>query len=242
VGGDRGLAEGEEDGHAATAEPAAPDRGAGQSGRGLRDDGNDGNDGNDSNDGNDGNDSNDRENTMKAKDSSMQPAERLRRLAAGLAIGAAVLVAAPAQAADALVTVRQLSPETAFKAAQAALAYCRTRGYQVGVAIVDRSGVTQVFMRDRFGGAHTIETATRKAWTAASFRTPTTVLAAETQAGRPSSGIRHIPGVVAVGGGMTIEAGGAVVGAIGVSGAPTGEADDECAKAGIRAIQADIEL
>ena len=42
--------------------------------------------------------------------------------------------------------------------------------------------------------------------------------------------------VLAVGGGLVIEAGGAVLGAIGVSGAPGGDADDACAKAGIKAI------
>lgn len=70
----------------------------------------------------------------------------------------------------------------------------------------------------------------------------TTALAAETQAGRPMSGIRQAPGVMAIGGGLTIEASGAVIAAIGVSGAPGGEADDACAKAGIDAIQMDIEM
>jgi uncharacterized protein GlcG (DUF336 family) len=51
-----------------------------------------------------------------------------------------------------------------------------------------------------------------------------------------------LPNVVAVGGGVLIEAGGSIVGAIGVSGAPTGEADEQCAKAGIAAIRDDIEL
>ncbi|HWS73568.1 MAG TPA: heme-binding protein [Quisquiliibacterium sp.] len=162
--------------------------------------------------------------------------------ALSLAVSLGAVFAPPALAADGLVTVRQLSPETALKAAQAALLHCRARGYSVGVAVVDRAGLPQAFLRDRFGGAHTFDTALNKAWTSASFRTPTTVLATETQAGKPSSGIRQIPRVAALGGGMTIEAAGAVVGAIGVSGAPSGEADDECAKAGIRAIQADIEL
>lgn len=157
-------------------------------------------------------------------------------------LAAAVLLPAPAQAADALVTVRQLTPETALKAARTALEYCRGKGYSVGVAVVDRSGVTQVFLRDRFGGPHTVRMAIDKAWTAASFRTATAAIAAETQAGRPQSGIRALPRVIAAGGGLPIEAGGAVVGAIGVSGAPTGEADDDCGKAGIKAIQADIEL
>jgi uncharacterized protein GlcG (DUF336 family) len=48
--------------------------------------------------------------------------------------------------------------------------------------------------------------------------------------------------VVAVGGGVNIQAGGTIVGAIGVSGAPGGEADDACAKAGIAAIRDDIEF
>jgi uncharacterized protein GlcG (DUF336 family) len=39
-----------------------------------------------------------------------------------------------------------------------------------------------------------------------------------------------------------IRAKGALVGAIGVSGAPTGDADDTCAKAGIAAIQDALEL
>jgi uncharacterized protein GlcG (DUF336 family) len=84
--------------------------------------------------------------------------------------------------------------------------------------------------------------ASAKAYTAASFRTNTTELADATQPGRPQSGIRNRPGVAAVGGGLTIEAGGALLGAIGVSGAPGGREDDVCAAAGIAAIHEDIEL
>lgn len=147
-----------------------------------------------------------------------------------------------ALASEATFTTRSLTLETATKAAQAALAACRKAGYQVGVAITDRSGVVQVFLRDRFAGAHTVDVAARKAWTSASFRMTTTALAAETQAGRPMSGLRSTPNVMAIGGGLPIEASGAVIGAIGVSGAPGGDADDACAKAGIDAIQMDIEM
>lgn len=139
-------------------------------------------------------------------------------------------------------SVRLMTPETALKATQAALAHCRAQGHQVAVAVVDRGGLLQALVRDRFAGAHTPEVATDKAWTAASFRIPTTVLARETQAGQAMSGIRQRPRVMAIGGGLPIEAGGAVLGAIGVSGAPGGEADDACAKAGIQAIMDDLEL
>lgn len=136
----------------------------------------------------------------------------------------------------------QMTPETALQAAQAALASCRKAGFQVSVAVVDRGGQLQVLLRDRFAGPHTLDVAPQKAWTAASFRIPTAALAAETQAGRPMSGIRSAPRVMAIGGGQVIEASGQVVGAIGVSGAPGGEADDECALAGVKAVTALIEL
>lgn len=138
--------------------------------------------------------------------------------------------------------IKLLTPETALKAAQAALNKCRDGGFQVTVAVVDRMGVAQVLLRDRYAGPHTPEMARSKAYTAASFRTDTTALAEATQAGKPQSGVRHLPGVAAVGGGLRIEAAGALLGAIGVSGAPGGKEDDLCAAAGIAAIRDDIEF
>lgn len=65
------------------------------------------------------------------------------------------LSTSPAQAQEATFSVKILTPETALKAAQAALKKCRDEGYQVAVAVVDRSGLTQVVLRDRFSGVHT---------------------------------------------------------------------------------------
>ena len=144
--------------------------------------------------------------------------------------------------AQATVTLRVLAPETALKAAQAALKKCRDSGYQTAVAVVDRMGVLQVLLRDRFAGPHTVDTASAKAYSAVTFRTSTAELAEATQAGRPQSGIRHLPGVAAVGGGLMIEASGSLLGAIGVSGAPGGKEDEKCAASGIDAIREDIEL
>ena len=69
-----------------------------------------------------------------------------------------------------------------------------------------------------------------------SFRTHTTELAAVSQPGTAQAGIRTLPGVVIIGGGRMVEASGSLVGGVGVSGAPGGDADDACAKAGIDAI------
>lgn len=140
----------------------------------------------------------------------------------------------------ALFTTQSLTPEIALKAVSAAMAKCRDEGYQVSVAVVDRMGNLQALLRDRFAGAHTPATARGKAWTAASFRANTTDLVEPTKAGEMQSGVRHVPGALMLGGGMLIDAAGSGVGAIGVSGAPNGAADDLCAAAGIAAIEDDI--
>ncbi|MDD1517863.1 MULTISPECIES: GlcG/HbpS family heme-binding protein [Bradyrhizobium] len=158
---------------------------------------------------------------------------------------ATILLAAfvgPMRAEETLVTYKSLSPELALDLARAALDSCRSRGYQVAVAVVDRFGITQVVLRDRFAGSHTPSTASGKAWTAASFKTSTTELNALSQPGMMQSGIRSLPGAVIIGGGLIVEAGGSLVGAVGVSGAPGGDADEACAKAGIEAIRDKLEF
>jgi uncharacterized protein GlcG (DUF336 family) len=160
-------------------------------------------------------------------------------------LGAALVLALAsggAAAQDATYNIRTLTPDTALKAAQAAMKACRDAGYQVAVAVVDRSGLAQVMLRDRFAGPHTPKTAIGKAWTAVSFRTNTAEMADMTQPGKPASGIRHLPNVVMVGGGVPIEAGGAILGGIGVSGAPGGDLDEKCARAGIAAVREALEL
>lgn len=143
---------------------------------------------------------------------------------------------------EVLVTFKMMTPETALSLAQAALKDCRERGYQVAVAVVDRFGNLQVLLRDRYAGVHTVDTARRKAWTAVSFRTDTSVMAENSQAGKEASGVRFVDDAMMIGGGMVIQAAGAIVGGVGVSGAPGGPADDECARAGIEAIQGDLDF
>ena len=147
------------------------------------------------------------------------------------------LLAGSTTAEESIVTYKSLSPELALDLARASLADCRRRGFQVSVAVVDRFGVTQVILRDRFAGPHTLSTAQGKAWTAASFRTSTTELNAISQPGMMQAGIRNLAGAVIVRGGLTIEAGGSLLGAVGVSGAPGGDADEACARSGIDAMR-----
>jgi len=153
-----------------------------------------------------------------------------------------ILMAGPAQAQDALVSTNTLSPESALDVARASLQACRGEGYQIAVVVVDRMGVPQVMLRDRYAGPHTPDTAQRKAWTAVSFRTDTLSLAANTASGTGQSGARMITNALMIGGGVPVIAGGMIVGAVGISGAPSGGDDDRCARAGIEAVKARLEL
>ena len=150
--------------------------------------------------------------------------------------------AAAAEEKSALVSFKVLSPELAVELAQGALADCRKRGYQVAVVVVDRFGILQALIRDRFAGPHTPDTARRKAWTAVSFRTDTLSMAEFTASGAPQSGVRFVTEALMVGGGVPVESAGTIVAGIGVSGAPGGAEDDACARAAIDSIVEKLEF
>lgn len=159
-------------------------------------------------------------------------------------VAAAIAVATPVygQDSEALVRFNSMRPDIAVKLAQAVLASCRDGGYQVAVAVVDRFGQTQVVIRDRYAGAHTVATATAKAWTAVSFRTSTLELDRGIEDGTLSKGLRNIPGALILGGGVPVDSAGSVVGGVGVSGAPGPEIDEGCANAGIEAISEQLDF
>ena len=141
-----------------------------------------------------------------------------------------------ASAAD-LPKATYLPLELAQKAANAALAKCIADGYRVSVAIVARSGSTKVLIKGDGSGPHTVGSSTGKAFTAASMGQPTAKLAALIKDKPALAGLRDMdPRLVILGGGLPIKIGGALVGGIGVGGAPGGHLDAACAKAGIAAI------
>ena len=154
----------------------------------------------------------------------------------------ALLAPAAVSSQEPLVPGNQLSLEVALELAQASLASCRSSGFQVAVAVVDRMGVTQVVLRDRYAGPHTPDTAARKAWTAVSFRSDTLSLSRSTNAGSDQSGARMIENALMIGGGVPVTAAGTIVAGVGVSGAPSGVDEDRCARAGIEAIFEKLEL
>jgi len=152
-----------------------------------------------------------------------------------LVLGFAQVVAA----AEELPREAALPLTLATKAAAAAQEKCKQDGYRVSAAVVDRAGVLKVLMRGDGAGPHTTSSSSKKAYTAASLRRPTSELA-ELVAKTPAlQGLRDIDDkILILGGGLPIEIGGEVVGAIGVGGAPGAHLDDACAQAGLDSIGA----
>src|SRR5947199_10296719 len=127
----------------------------------------------------------------------------------------------------------------ASKAAAAAQEKCKQDGYRVSAAVVDRAGVLKVLMRGDGAGPHTPNSSSKKAYTAASLRRPTSELAELVAKTPPLQGLRDIDDKTLIrGGGLPIEIGGEIVGAIGVGGAPGAHLDDACAQAGLDSIGA----
>lgn len=152
---------------------------------------------------------------------------------------ASVLLAPAAALAQTLPTAPYLPLEMAEKAAKAALQACVAKGNAVTVAIVSRDGATKAVLKADNSGPHTVSSATGKAFAAASLGRDIGEIA-EFIASRPANdGLRNMDErMVIQAGGLPIKIGEALVGGIGVGGAPSGAIDAECAREGLNAIGA----
>ncbi len=124
------------------------------------------------------------------------------------------------------VQVGTLSLDAALKLAAETVSNCAAAGYNVTATVVDRSGVTLAVARSENAGPHTVGASFAKAYTSASGRN----LTSEMAKGLPSNpGLADIPGYLLLAGGVPVRLNNAVVGAIGVGGAPSGLIDEKCA-------------
>jgi uncharacterized protein GlcG (DUF336 family) len=139
-------------------------------------------------------------------------------------------LAAPARAE--LLTHKDISASIAMAIVQTAIETCKANGYGVSATVVGRNGEIIVQVRGDNTGPHTIENSFRKAYTARTFRTPSGAIAERLKAD-PTLGLIHLTNVIANQGALPIKVGEEVIGAAGASGAPGGEKDEACVKAGI---------
>src|SRR3984893_10379800 len=154
----------------------------------------------------------------------------LRRAATVLPSGCAAALAAPADAQ--LLSHKDLTASIAMTIVQTAIETCKANGYAVSATIVGRNDEIIVQIRGDNTGPHTVENSFRKAYTARTFRAPSGTFVERVKAD-PTSGLVHLNNVIANQGALPIKVGDEVIGAAGASGAPGGEKDEACVKAGI---------
>jgi len=167
----------------------------------------------------------------------------MSRAPAGLAALAIAVSAATGAQAQGLVQTQKLSAPLANELVGQTVAICAQKGYAVTAVVVDLDGVRQALLRGNGAPIHTLDNAYYKAYSAASLtlarKEDSTKALAERMAKSPPTTVPQtpLPNVTYAVGGVTIMAGGAPIGALGVSGAPGGQFDDECARAAIAKIQ-----
>ncbi|MDZ7753353.1 MAG: heme-binding protein [Gammaproteobacteria bacterium] len=151
----------------------------------------------------------------------------------------AATVSPTALAADPMTIAQsRISMDVASTIATAAVSACRDKGIPIGVSVVDRNGIIQVQMRDTTAPPITLNISRKKAYTAIMFNAKGSDL--ESRAGSQLTNLGE--GLAFMAGSVTIAAGGKIYGAVGVSGAPDGMVDEECAQAGLDAVIMDLEM
>ena len=153
------------------------------------------------------------------------------RLTISAAVAVAVMLGGRVDA-QGVVMQRNLSLAMAKTIAEAALAECKSKGYNTSAAVVDRAGQVLVLMRDEQATAQTAEMARRKAYTARMFRITTQEFQKRTADDPGRAAQRDLADILALSGGVPIQVGTDTIGAVGSAGS-TLEIDDACAKAGI---------
>ncbi|MGH6671212.1 MAG: GlcG/HbpS family heme-binding protein [Xanthobacteraceae bacterium] len=158
-------------------------------------------------------------------------------------IGALALAtgfAAPSQAQGVLTTHR-LSAALAADAVTAAVAACAKQGYHVTATIIDPDGAVQAMLRGDGAGIVAVKSSYDKAYTvimlgATSNLDSSGAIAARIGPNPPAGGIAKFAHIALQPGAFRIKVGNEAIAAIGVGGAPGGEHDEACAKAGLAKI------
>lgn len=155
-------------------------------------------------------------------------------------MAAVLLLTTTPAGAEGLVPAKLLSLDMARTIAAASIEACRKDGYQVSVVVTDRSGEPLVIMRDVYSNRYFTQLAHGK--TNAVIMANTT--SAELRKNRADmvNELNLLDGVMVLAGGVPVQVAGSLVGAVGVSGAPGGDLDEACARAGVEAVQEELDF
>jgi uncharacterized protein GlcG (DUF336 family) len=158
---------------------------------------------------------------------------------AGLSLASALACAAAGSANAQVLAHKDISLAMATTMATTAIETCKGQGYNVSVHVVGRDGGVIIGLRNELAGPATMENSMKKAYTARTLRIPSGKFA-ENVKGNPTAGALFLTNIVPAQGALPIVIGDDTIGAIGVSGAPGGDKDEACAKAGIDKVSADL--
>ncbi|HXR87813.1 MAG TPA: heme-binding protein [Stellaceae bacterium] len=152
-------------------------------------------------------------------------------------LGLAAIIAAHAQAAEGVLTETRhvLSADLAVEAAQAAIASCKAQGWNITASIIDRSGAMKILLAGDGAGGVGRESARRKAYTSALLGVSTDEFGKRLAGGGFNPKVYDAQ-MVSDAGGVPIKLGNEIIGGIGAAGAPGGDKDEACAKAGLAKI------
>jgi uncharacterized protein GlcG (DUF336 family) len=167
------------------------------------------------------------------------------RKPAGLFALALGLVATAALGGESpgLVTTQKLSAQLANELVGQSVANCAAKNYTVTAIVVDLDGVRQAVLRGDGAPIHTLDNAYYKAYTVASLglarKEESTKAIADRLAKNPPTNVpqTQLPNTTFTQGAIAIVAGGQTIGGLGVSGAPGGHLDEECARAALAKIK-----
>jgi len=143
---------------------------------------------------------------------------------------ACLAVTMPASAQ--LIEHKDLSLAAALAIATAAAEHCKAEGNAVAVAVVGREAQLLVHLRGDGSPPHSMENSYRRAYTALTYRRPSGEVEKRVRAD-PADQLTRLEHVMAAQGGLPIVVDGEVIGAVAVSGAPGGDKDEACARAGL---------
>jgi len=131
-----------------------------------------------------------------------------------------------------LIEHKDLTSAIAVTIVQTAVETCKAQGYAVSATVVGRNGEIIAQLRGDNSSPHTMENSFRKAYTARTLRSPSATLVERLKAD-PNLAYVHLRNIIAFAGALPIKLGDEVIGAAGVSGAPGGDKDEACVKAGL---------
>jgi len=164
---------------------------------------------------------------------------RISAVLGGLALASVSGLAA----AQGLIQTQKLSAALANELVGESVAICAKNGYKVVAVVVDTDGVRQAYLRGDGAPIHSVDNAYYKAYSIASLGIARKEESTKQMADRMAKAAptvvpqTQLPNVTYAQGGIAVLANGATIGGLGVSGAPGGNFDEECARGAMAKIK-----